>query len=246
MRVWLGVVVTFGALVGLGYGLRSEIATRAFAFIIDQREGIRCSHPRLEVAKSLDAVVLAPIECSFNAGPLASAQTFAPAKITLARFAVERIHVARAAMNFRKRDVSDIPSNTLEDIANLTGMRDQLIKAVMDASEMYSQDAPPVSVDRLTILRERERESVIHDFVMTKDGMWSRSRGSKVEVGIEGLAALRNFDRRVTATRGKLRLDIYLGDGEPGEKPDVELWLDGTHLDGRNPRFQLSLHDPGD
>src|SRR4051812_23255835 len=156
-KIWLGALFFVTALAGLGYVFRSAIATRAFAEFVDHREGVRCSHPRLELAPSLDVLEMAPFECSFGRGPLASAQTFTPTRIRLKAFGVEQIHVTRAAMNFRARDVSDIPSNTLEDIANITGMRDQLIKAVLDASEMYSPDAPPVSVDHLTILRERKR-----------------------------------------------------------------------------------------
>lgn len=151
-----------------------------------------------------------------------------------------------ARLHGRKRDVSDIPSNTLEDIANITGMRDDLIKAVLDASDMYSRAAPPVSIEHLTILREGKQESVIHHFAMTEDGEWNRSRGAKVDVGIDGLAALRNFDRRVTRTRGKLTLDVYLGTAERGERPDTQLRLEGTNLNSSNVRFELSLNDPDD
>jgi hypothetical protein len=247
-KIVLGIVLGFAVLTGLGYGFRGEIATRVFAVAVDAREGVRCSHPRLEIGSALETVEMAPIECSFSRGPVASAQTFTPTKITLKGFGAKQVHVARAVMNFRERDVSKIPSNTLEDIANITGMRDQLIKAVLDASDMYSSDAPTVSVDQLTILRERKRESVIHDFVMTQDGPWNRSQGSKVEVGLDGVASLRNFDRRVTATRGSLKIDIHLGDADPGDKPDFQLRLEGTDLDRSDSgaRFELSLHDPDD
>ena len=242
-KILLAVLLSFAVLSGVAYVFRDGIATGMFALIIDSRRGVRCSHPELEVASTLDAVTMQPIECSFTGGPLASAQTFTPATIALDGFGVDHIRVSRAVMNFRKRDVSEIPSNTLEDIANITGMRDQLMKAVLDASEMYSANAPRVLVDQLTITRERKKESVIHDFVMTQDGEWNRSRGAKVDVGIEGLAALRNFDRRVTASRGQLKLDLYLGDAERGEEPDTTLQLDGTQLD-RDARFKLSLQDP--
>jgi hypothetical protein len=246
MKIWFGILLGFTALAALGYVFRDAIASRAFALVVDHREGVRCSHPALQIASTLDVVVLAPLECSFSRGPLANAQTFTPTQIALKAFGVEHISVARAAMNFRKRDVSDIPSNTLEDIANITGMRDNLIKAVLDASEMYSADAPPVSVEHLTVLREGKRESVIHDFAMMPDGKWNRSRGAKVDVGIDGLAALRNFDRRVTATRGKLSVDLYLGTAEPGERPDTVLRLEGTNLNSADTRFELSLNDPDD
>jgi hypothetical protein len=244
--IWLGLIVSFAVLGGLGYVFRNSLATRVFALAVDQSDDVSCSHAAIQIAKSLDAVEIAPVDCSFSSGPLASAETFATTRIAFKGFGVGQIHVTRAAMNFHKRDVSDIPSNTLEDMANITGMRDQLMKAVLDASEMYSPNVPPVSIDHLTVLREHKRESVIHDFVMTQDGVWNRSRGAKVDVGIEGLAALRNFDRRVTDTRGKLTLDLYLGDADPGEKPDTQLQLDGRNLNRPNRRFELSLHKKDD
>jgi hypothetical protein len=241
MKLWLGGLLSLTLVAALGYVFRSAIATKVFAFVIDRRAGMDCSHPVLVIARSLKAVEMSSLECRLDEGPLARFETFAPATIALKGFGVEYIHVARAAMDFRGRDVSNIASNTLEDLANVTGMRDQLIKAVLDASAMYSPDAPPVSIDRLEISRERKRESVIHEFAMTQDGEWNRSQGSKVDVGIEGLASLRNFDRRVTPTRGKLTLDLYLGDADPGEKPDTQLRLDGTNLNGPRARFELSL-----
>lgn len=241
VKVLLSVFAVLAILLVATYAFRDPIATAAFAYGVDHRDGVACSHPRIRIASSLDEVEIAPLECALSRGPLAKAKTFTPARIFLDGSRVKRVSIARAALDFRDRDLARVESNTLGDVVDLAGVRAPMINSILDASEMYSPDAPPVSIDHLTMLRNGETENVLHDYSRRIEGEWSRSHARRVETGIEGIASARNLDMRVTPLRGKVTVALYLGDKERGEEPDVEMRIAAKQLDQQSPKFEFSM-----
>jgi len=241
VKVLLAALASLVVLAVLLYGFRNVIATAGLAYAVNHREGVSCTHPKVEIESAFDWVEIAPIECKLSQGRIQRAETFTPARIILDGLSVARVHVTRATLDFRDRDLSNVETNTLGDLARVTGATDPLLKGVLDAADMYQPDSPPVAVDQLTMLRAGKKESVMHDFTKSVEGEFDRSHAASVDMGIEGLASVRNFDMRVTPARGKLAVGVYFGDAKRGEEPDAELRAEGHGLNTAKPKFDLSL-----
>lgn len=241
IKIVLGVLISAVLVAGLSYGFRNSIATRALAYMLDHQEKLTCSHPEVEVASSLAWADVAPLDCKIRRSPMSEFKTMGPSRMFLKPFGVERIHVPRAVFDFHDRDVSHVQLDSDGELANVVKMTDPMVKGILDSSETYSPDQPPMLIDHLTMQRGGKRESVMHEHTTTMDGVWSRSHAERVDFGMEGIATVREFDMRVTPRRGKLRMLVHLGDAEPGEKPDALVKLDGSELDQPKPRFDLSL-----
>ena len=241
MQICLGALLVLLGLAGLAYVFRNPLATALAGFALDRQENLTCSHPDVEVSASLRTLVVSAIDCDVAKKPLAHVKTSGPMQIELSGFGPESIAIDRATFDYRERDVSHVRTNTAADLAQIVGMTDSLIKAVLDASEMYSTDSPRITVERLTMLRGGKRENVMHDFWMAVEGEWNRSHAARVDIPAEGLASVRNFDMRVTPVRGNLAMAVYLGEAERGEPPDAALRLEGKGLNQPHPSFDLTL-----
>lgn len=229
------------AIAGAAYAFRNPLATAAFAYAVDHNQQLSCTHPDVEVTRSLGELIIGPVACDVRGKPLLRVTTTARTFIELGASGPKSIEVGHATFNYRERDISAAHTNTAADIGKIVGMSDSLIKGMLDAAEMYSADTPAISVERLTMMRAGKRESVMYGFWMAVEGTWNRSHAARVDAGIEGLAEIRNFDMRVTPVRGKLSMAVYLGKAERGEAPDTVVRLEGTALDKRQPSFELSL-----
>jgi hypothetical protein len=155
-------------------------------------------------------------------------------------FELTRIEVKQATLDQRDRDTSHVKSDTLGDLANVVGVRDGLVKGMLDASESFSPGGPVLHADTLIAKRNGKVESVMKDFRRTFEDGWERQHAARLEGG-GGVVAMRDFDMRVTKQRGKLSLAVHLGKPERGENPDMKLKMEATGLDEETPRVSLSL-----
>ncbi|HET8938073.1 MAG TPA: hypothetical protein VFN67_31735 [Polyangiales bacterium] len=242
----LGKIVLF-ALAGLllvlviAYAARDSLATRATAYMMDRSGDMRCSHPNVHISSSLKLVTLSPFECEmFKPGPLKSMKADSDVFLHLDGFELTRIEVKQATMDQRDRDTSHVKSDTLGDLANVVGVRDGLVKGMLDASESFSPGGPVLHADTLIAKRNGKVESVMKDFRRTFEDGWERQHAARLEGG-GGVVAMRDFDMRVTKQRGKLSLAVHLGKPERGENPDMKLKMEATGLDEETPRVSLSL-----
>jgi hypothetical protein len=142
----------------------------------------------------------------------------------------------------RDRDVSHVDSDTLSQIASVTGLMDMLYKGMIDFSEMYSPDAPPVLIDELTMTRAGKREALLRDFEKSRDGEWDRCQASYVKAtGIAKMVELRNLDLHVMPERGKLELEIYLSKPDHGDEPDMSVAIQARALNDKRPQFSIHM-----
>lgn len=230
-------VVVLGA---VAYVFRDAIATQLAPVALEQKR-IRCrTPPQIRIDGSLDRVTVSPIECSIPEGPISAFKTLSELEVQLDGFKASRVRVARAIIDQRERDVSEVESNTLGDLAKLAGVQDMLVKGMLDASEMFSPGGPVVHCGTLTMKRDGKHEAVMRDFQRSFEHGWERTRAARVESGPE-FASIRDFDMRVTPSRGKLRLNVFIGKPERGESPDVRLEVDGNSLNERKPHFDVRL-----
>jgi hypothetical protein len=237
----LGAVVAFVVvLCVVAYFFRDALATRVAAHVLDGRPGLRCTHPDVRISRALDSVTLTPIKCSLSEGPITKFSAESNTVVLLDGLHLRSVNIPRATIDQRDRDMTNVESNALGDLAQVIGMRDSLCKGLLDASEMYSDSDMLLQVGVMTQKRKGKTESVMHGFRRTFEKGWDRQFAERVESSPE-LASVRNFDMRVTPSRGELTADIYLGKPKHGEKPDAELKIDGRELDQKKPRFKLSL-----
>jgi hypothetical protein len=236
----VGAAALFLLLGLLAYGFRDPIATKVAGFVLDRRPGMRCTHPEIRVDRSLELAIVAPIDCSIADGPITRFVAQSDMEVELDGFSAKRVRIERAMMDQRERDVSNVESNTLGDLADLVGFRDSLVKGMLDAGEMYAGKGPVIQMDTVISKRAGKTEAVMHGFRITHENGWDRQFAARMESGPD-IAAIRNFDLRVTPKRGQLSLDLFLGKPEPGEKPDIELQVEGRQLDEKKPHFKLSM-----
>lgn len=226
----------------LAYVFRDPIATRAAAFMLDRSGETACTHPEIRISKSLDRITLSPFRCEmYKPGPLKSIHAESDVVLRLSGLELTHIHVARATMEQRDREVPDVKSDALGDISNLIGVRDGLLKGMLDASESFSPGGPVMEADTLIAKRDGKVESVMKDFRRTFEDGWERQHAKRMEGGAPGFIAMRDFDMRVTKNRGKLSLAVHFGKPKRGEEPDVELKLEARGLDEKSPRVTMSL-----
>jgi hypothetical protein len=224
MRVLLIIAAAFALLVSAVYLLRDPIATAAFGAATDT-DKVRCSHAEVKVARMLDMIEIAPLECELTGSPLVTVRTHTPTRIWLQGSGVKRVEVSRMTMGYRQRDVSHVEFN---ELASVTGLPEKLMRGLLDASELYSSKTPDVRIEQLTVLRGGKKENVMHGYTLRLDGKWNRGHAERVETGIEGVVEVREFDMRVTPARGKLSMGIHLG--EAGRQARVGVAAGGPRL----------------
>jgi hypothetical protein len=238
-KILLGVMGAVAVLAVAAYSLRDAIATALVARFLDE-PGARCTRPDVRIDRSLKSAVVAPFRCSVAQGPIAAWSTQAPLHADLDGWSVRRIRVARATFDQRERDLSGVESNTLGDIADLFGFRDELLNGMIDASETFMAGGPVMHCDRMVMRRKGKVESVLIGFHRTFEDGWERTRATRMEGGSR-LVQIRNYDMRVTPRRAKLRFDVHLGKPEPGDRPAMQILIEGRGLKEKRPYFEMSL-----
>lgn len=238
------VLIALAALVlllGAAYAFRDPLATRVTAYMLDRSGDMQCTHPNIHVSSSLKLITLSPFECEmFKPGPLKAMKAESDVFLHLDGLSLTRIEVKRASMDQRDRDTSHVKSDTLGDVANIVGVRDGLVKGMLDASESFSPGGPVWHADTLIAKRNGKVESVMKDFRRTFEDGFERQHAARMEGG-GGVIAMRDFDMRVNKHRGKLSLALHFGKPERGENPDMELKMEASGLDQDTPRVSMSL-----
>lgn len=234
------VIVALGAL-ALGYVCRDRVGTALFARALNQRRGLHCTTPEVAVSASLNEVRLSPLSCRAIAGPVSSFET-GVTHLRLLRFRVRSAELESASVEYRERDLSQIKASRseLRELALPAGaLRQALIAAMLDASEMYSVDAPIINVKTLTATRESRAQFVMHDLRVSLAGSWNRSQAAWVECPFAAGVVLRDLDMLVVPGWGKLNATLVQA-GHVRDKP-VALRLEGRRLDGVRPRVVAEL-----
>jgi len=237
------VVAVAGLLLMLAavYAFRDSVATRVAAYMLNRNADMLCTHPNVHISSSLNLITLSPFECQmYKPGPLKSMKAESDVLLHLDGLSLTQIDVKRATMDQRDRETAHVKSNTFGDLANVVGIRDGLVKGMLDASESFSPGGPVMHADTLIAKRNGKVESVMKDFRRTFEDGWERQHAAQLEGG-GGIVAMRDFDMRVTKQRGKLSLALHLGKPERGESPDMKLKMEASGLDQETPRVSLSL-----
>ena len=228
-------------LFGVAYAFRDSLATRVTAYMLDRSGDMLCTHPDIHISSSLRLITLSPFECEmFKPGPLKAFKAESDVYVHLDGLTLTQIELKRATMDQRDRDTSHVKSDTFGDLANIVGVRDGLVKGMLDASESFSPGGPVMHADTLVAKRNGKVESVMKDFRRTFEDGWERQHAARLEGG-GGVVAMRDFDMRVNKQRGKLSLAVYLGKAERGESPDMKLKMEASGLDQETPRVSMSL-----
>jgi hypothetical protein len=239
-KVSLAVCAVLVLLAAALYVFRDAVATQAADVILDQREGLRCTRPKIHVAASLALATVSPIECTIQKGPLQGFSAPEGLEITLNGFKPKLVHAKHLVMDQRQRDVSHVEKKSAGKIPGFSQMSNQFVKGMLDASEQFSTGGPMVRADTMVVKRAGKTESVMRDFTRSSEFGWDRQTASRLE-GIPDVVSIRNFDMKVTPKKGELTLAIYLGKPDPGEKPDAQLKVDGRDLNQAKPQFDIRL-----
>lgn len=227
-------------LCALGYVCRDRVGALVFSRALSQRRGLICSQPEVTVAASLNSVRLSPLHCQVSEGPVRAFET-GVTHLRLRRLHVRSAELESATIDYRERDVSHVrPSQQPagRPVAD-SRLRQKLLSAMLDASEMYSVDAPSISVKTLTAMRAGRVQFVMHAFRKSLDGTWNRSQAERVECPADAGVELRGLDMRVVPGWGKL--SGILTTGTPDGAPRATLWLEGRRLDGMRPSVVAEL-----
>jgi hypothetical protein len=234
------VILALGAL-ALGYVCRDRVGTALFARALTQRRGLHCTTPEVAVSASLNEVRLSPLSCRAVEGPVRSFET-GVTHLRLLRLRVRSAELESASVEYRDRDLSQIKASRseLREIALPEGtLRQTLIAALLDASEMYSVDAPTIRVKTLSATRSGRTQFVMHDLRVSLAGTWNRSQAAWVECPFAAGVVLRDLDMLVVPGWGKLNATLVQA-GHPQAKP-VALRIEGRRLDGVRPRVVAEL-----
>jgi hypothetical protein len=241
MRTIFLAIGAFALLVALlGYLARNAIATKLAAVVLDRKTNIRCSHPDLNLSAALDTLIVSPFSCRIESGPITEFTTEAALIADLSWLRPRSMHVARAGLDQRERDLKNVHMNALQAIAEFTGMTDELVKSMLDGSELYSSDNPALQVDALNVKRGGKHKSIMRNFRKTLDGSWNRTQTDVIDSGASPVS-VGDLDMRVTPSRGIGLVSIYFGKRTPGSKADIRLELTGERLDTTAPQVQLRV-----
>jgi len=223
----------------LGYVCRDRVGAFVFARALSQRRGLTCSQPEVSVAASLNSVRLSPLHCQMSEGPVRAFET-GVTHLRLRRLRVRSAELESATIDYRERDVSHVRASELEPgrAAADRRLRQKLLSLMLDASEMYSLDAPRISVKTLTATRASRAQFVMHSFRTSLDGTWNRSQAERVECPLDAGIELRELDMRVVPGWGKLSAIVTEGTADSAR---ASLWLEGRRLDGLRPSVVAEL-----
>jgi hypothetical protein len=239
--ILVGVIIAVIMASALAYAFRDPLATAVVAFAADRQTKVRCNHPHVSISASLETVTLSPLDCIVNSGPIQRATTESEIVVELKSFKAETVRVARATLNQRERSLAKVECNLMGELAKLQGAGDQLMKGMLDASELYATDGPEVHVDRLTMQRAGKAESIMVGFRKSTDGQWDRTQTARVAGAGIDLITLTDVDMHVMPSRGRLVANIHLGKPEPGHAPDMRLRTAGRKLNQAKPQFDMEL-----
>jgi hypothetical protein len=219
------------------YACRDRLGTALFSRALGARRGLLCNRPEVEISASLTRVRVGPLRCQVGEGPVKAFETGA-ARLRLLRLRIREAHLDSALVDYHDRDVSRVRSSSGREEADVLGLRALLVKSMLDASEMYSLDAPEITVNKLTARREGHVQLVMYGFKKTMDGAWNRSQAERVECPMDPRLAVRDLDMRVLPRSGTLSAALLVG--ARAERARA-LKLEGRQLDGFRPRFSTPL-----
>jgi hypothetical protein len=225
----------------VAYAFRDALATRLVAFAVERQHQLKCTHPDVAVANTLQRVTLSPLQCTVDSGPVRELIVDGPTTIELDGLRVARVSTQRASLDQRERDVSNLECDLAGDLAKLAGFRDPFVKGMLDSSEMYAAKLPLLLVDELTAKRAGKLESVMHGYRQSSDDLWDRTQAQRLTGFGTNLVAVTDFEMRVTPQLGSVRMNIYWGKPRRGESPDMVLKLDGRRLQSKKPRCSVKL-----
>jgi hypothetical protein len=240
VQVTLGVFVV---LLAASYLLRDVIATKVGALVLEgSSPKLHCTRPKVSLSATLTRIEFDAVECTMAEGPVRYARVEGTSTIALHLFGQSQLHIPKVKVDMRDRDVSHVEPDTMSELASVTGLMDMLYKGIMDFSEMYSPDAPPVTIEELTMLRAGKQEALLHEFRKSSDGEWDRCQAADVKAsGVAKLVTLRSLDLRVKPDEGQLQLAIYMSKPDKGENPDMSVAIRAEALDEKRPRFAIQM-----
>jgi hypothetical protein len=232
-RIVVILALCFGVLC---YVYRDRVGGVVLEQALRQRGGLECSRPDVRVGASLNYVRLSPLHCRMSDGPVRAFET-GITHLRLLRMRVRSAELEYATVDYRARDVSYIrtsPAKAQGRADETSSVRQLLLRTMLDASEMYSADAPRIAVNTLTAKREGRVQLVMHGFRKSMDGDWDRSQADMVEWPDDAGLVMRALDMRVIPSWGNLSATLSLG---PQRSADgFELRIEGRRLDGIKPR----------
>lgn len=240
IQITVGVLVL---LLAVGHLLRDVLATQVAALVMERSSPeLHCTPPKVAISATLSTITFDEVECTIAEGPVRYAHVEGTSEIAVNLFEPSQLHIPKITVDMRDRDISNVKPDTISELAAVTGLMDMLYKGMIDFSEMYSPDAPPVFIDELTMLRAGKREARLQGFRKTGDGEWDRCQATDIQAtGIAKLVSLRDLDLRVTPARGLINLSIYTSKPDTGEKPDMSVGIQAKALDSQRPRFSIEL-----
>jgi len=234
VRLMLLVAMLLGV---FAYACRNSLATALLSRALSV--GVSCNAPEVQINASLTQARVSPLRCQVSEGPVKAFET-GETRLRLLRLRVREAQLEYASVDYRERDVSKVRSSASGDLLYVLGLRRGLVRSMLDASEMYSLDAPQVTVNKLTAQREGQVELVMHGFKKTMDGSWNRSQAERVECPSDPRLAVRDLDMRVMPRRGSVSAALFIGAQAVGARA-LELKLEGRQLDSARPRFNMAL-----
>jgi hypothetical protein len=241
---WLQIVLgVFVVLLALGYLFRNALATQVAALVLERTSPkLHCTRPEVSLSSSLTRVSFGEVECTMAEGPTRYAHVEGTSQIVLGIFEPSQLHIEKVTVDMRDRDVSHVQADTVAELASVTGLMEVLYKGMIDFSEMYSPDAPPVLIDELKMTRAGKQEALLHAFRKSADGEWDRCQASNVEAtGVAKLVNLRELDMRIMPDRGQLQLGVYMSKPERNEEPDIAVDIRARALNDKRPSFSVQL-----
>jgi hypothetical protein len=240
-KILASVVFAMMVASALAYAFRDALATAMVAFVADRQTKARCNHPRVAISANLETVTFSPLDCVVSSGPIQRATTDSEVVVELKSFKAETVRVAKATLNQRERSLANVECNVMGELVKLQGAGDQLMKGMLDASELYAAEGPQVHVDRLTMQRAGKTESIMVGFRKSTDDQWDRTQTSRVGGNGIDLVTVTDLDMHVTPSRGRLVANIHLGKAQPGDAPDIRLKMEGRKLNHAKPHFDMEL-----
>jgi hypothetical protein len=229
-------------LAAFGYGFRDKLATALARVALERSSKLHCTHPAIHIAGNLSQIAISELECTMRDGPIRYVRTHSETTIELSHLRPLNVHIEKAVIDQRERDVSDVHTDALGEMAKVAGLSDTLFKGMLDFSELYSPTSPPVTIDELDMKRAGKREALLHGFRKSLDGHWDRCWAATVETpGVGSAVAVQALDMRVTPSHGRLSASVYFTRPKLGQEPDLAIHVEGRHLDERHPQFNVKL-----
>lgn len=222
---------------GFAYACRNSLATAMLSRALSA--GVSCNAPEVQISASLTEARVAPLRCELREGPVKSFET-GETRLRILRLRIRAAWLDYASVDYREREVPRVRANPNDEALDVLALRQRLVQSMLDASEMYSLDAPQVSVNKLTARREGRVELVMYGFKKTMDGAWNRSQAERVECPADPRLAVRDLDMRVQPRRGSVSAALFIGSHSAATRA-LPLKLEGRQLDSTRPRFSMAL-----